>query len=74
MKKNVGIFDRILRIVLAVLAVVLYLSGAVSGSIAIIFGILAVAFLVTGFAGYCPMYGACRISTQRTEPQTKGAE
>ncbi len=74
MKKNVGIFDRIIRIVLAVLAVVLYVSGAVSGSTAIILGAVALIFLVTGFAGYCPMYGACRISTQHSEPQTKGAE
>jgi hypothetical protein len=45
MKKNMGTIDRIIRILLAVVVIILYLSGSITGVAAIILGILAIVFI-----------------------------
>lgn len=44
---------------------VLYFSGVISGTWAIILGILAVIFLVTSLIGSCPLYKLFGISTSK---------
>jgi len=56
MTKNMGWIDRIIRVVLAVVVAVLYFTGSISGAAAVILGILAVIFLITGVVGLCPLY------------------
>jgi hypothetical protein len=63
MKKNMGTIDRIIRIILAIVVIVLYLTGSITGVAAIILGILAFVFIVTSLIGFCPLYAACKIST-----------
>lgn len=67
MNKNMGTIDRVLRVLIAVGIIGLYLAGGISGIAAIVLGIVAVAFLVTSFAGSCPGYVPLGIST-RKEP------
>ena len=42
MKKNMGTIDRVVRTLLAIVVLVIYLTGKISGSVAIILGIFAV--------------------------------
>jgi Na+(H+)/acetate symporter ActP len=56
MKKNMGTIDRVIRILLAVIVIILYLTGSITGIAAIILGILAVVFIITGIIGFCPLY------------------
>lgn len=63
MKKNMGTIDRAIRIILAILVIVLYLAGSISGTAAVILGILALVFIVTGLIGFCPLYVPFKIST-----------
>ncbi|MBN2246273.1 MAG: DUF2892 domain-containing protein [Candidatus Aminicenantes bacterium] len=65
MKKNMGSADRIIRIILAIVVLVLYLTGQLSGLALIILGILAVIFLLTSLIGFCPLYVPFKISTRR---------
>ena len=65
MTKNMGTIDRIIRIVFAVLVAALYFTGVISGTLAIILGILAAVFLVTGIVGFCPLYAPFKLSTIR---------
>ncbi len=65
MKKNMGTVDRVIRIVLAIVVIVLYLTGNLTGVAAIILGILALVFLLTSLIGFCPLYGPLKISTIR---------
>ena len=65
MKKNMGTADRVVRILAALAIVALYLTGSISGLVAIVLGIVAVAFIVTSFAGWCPAYVPFGISTRR---------
>ena len=65
MLKNMGTPDRSLRIVIALAVGVLYFTGQISGIAAIILGVLAVIFLVTGFFGFCPLYAPFKLSTRK---------
>lgn len=67
MKKNMGTADRIIRATIVVIIAVLYFAGQLSGTVAIVLGIVAVAFLVTSFIGWCPSYVPFGISTCKEE-------
>jgi hypothetical protein len=60
-----GTVDRIIRILLAVVVLVLYLTGAISGLAAVILGVLAVIFVLTSLVGFCPLYLPFKLSTLR---------
>lgn len=63
MQKNMGTIDRGIRIVLAVVVAILILTGAVSGVLAIVLGVIAVIFVGTSLIGFCPAYLPFKIST-----------
>ncbi len=63
MKKNMGSIDKNLRIVIAVLVGVLYFTNVISGTLALVLGILAVVFLLTSFLSFCPLYAIFNINT-----------
>ena len=63
MKKNMGTIDRVIRILLAIVVIVLYINGSITGIAAIILGIVAFIFIVTSLIGFCTLYAACKIST-----------
>lgn len=56
MKTNVGIIDRAVRILVALVIVGLYVANIISGALAIVLLVLAGVFLVTGFLRFCPLY------------------
>jgi hypothetical protein len=63
MKKNMGLVDRAFRFSLAVIVAILFFTNQISGVAAIILGIIALAFLVTSFMGFCPAYVPIKLST-----------
>ncbi|MDQ7041161.1 MAG: DUF2892 domain-containing protein [Rhodothermus sp.] len=63
MKRNVGTIDRVVRIGIALVIGVLYLTGQLSGTAAVILGIVALIFLITGLVGSCPLYAVLGMST-----------
>lgn len=65
MKKNMGLVDRLVRLALVVLVAVLYFTNVISGTWAIILGVLAVVFLLTSLVGVCPLYMPFGISTRK---------
>ncbi len=64
MKKNMGSADRLIRFLLAVVVAVLYFTRQISGTAAIILGVLAIIFLLTSAVGFCPLYVPLGISTR----------
>ena len=68
MKKNVGKLDTIVRVLLAAVIAVLYLSDIIAGTTSIILGIIALVLLVTGLIGWCGIYAIFGI---KTCPKTK---
>lgn len=56
MKKNMGTIDRVVRTIIAIVMVVLYVQGVISGTLGIILLVLAGVFLLTSFISFCPLY------------------
>jgi hypothetical protein len=67
MKMNMGTIDRIIRLTAVVIIAALYFAGQLSGTLAIVLGIVAVAFLATSLIGWCPAYMPFGITTCKTE-------
>lgn len=58
-----GTIDKAIRILIAIVIGVLYFTNTISGTMAIILGILAIAFVLTSFMSFCPLYLPFGIST-----------
>jgi hypothetical protein len=56
MKKNMGGFDRGIRILIAIIIGYLYFTNYISGIIGIILVLFSVVFVITSFVGFCPLY------------------
>ncbi len=67
MKKNMGAADRIIRTILAIVVAFLYFTDQITGTAAIILGVLAIIFLLTSLVGFCPLYVPFKISTRKKE-------
>lgn len=65
MKKNMGTVDRVIRTLVAIGIGVLYFTGRIGGTLAIVLGAFAVVFLLTSFVARCPAYLPLGISTRR---------
>jgi uncharacterized membrane protein YtjA (UPF0391 family) len=65
MKKNMGTIDKVIRVIVAIVIGVLYFTGQITGTAAIILGILAVVFLLTSIVGTCPLYLPVGLSTKK---------
>ncbi len=65
MTKNMGLLDRGIRTLIAVVIGVLIFTGRITGVLAIVLGIVAVAFLVTSFVSWCPAYIPFKLSTRK---------
>ncbi|GHB71326.1 YgaP family membrane protein [Persicitalea jodogahamensis] len=65
MKKNMGLMDRAIRVLAAVGIGVLYYTGQINGTTAIILGILALVFVATSFLSFCPLYLPFGLSTRK---------
>jgi hypothetical protein len=76
MTKNMGTVDRTIRTLLALTVGVLYLTGTISGTVAIVLGLVALLFSVTSLVGWCPAYMPFGLSTRKASvsPTSRGAE
>lgn len=66
MKKNIGGIDKILRIVVGALLIVLTVTGTIG-----VWGWIGVVPLVAGLFGYCPLYSLIGLNTCRVKNQAK---
>lgn len=66
MKKNMGTTDRIVRTIIALVAVYLYYTGAVSASLGIVLIAVAAVFLLTSLVSFCPLYTIFGLKTCST--------
>ena len=65
MTRNMGLIDRVLRVLVAVVIAALYISGVIGGTLAVVLGLIAVVFVVTSAMGFCPGYLPFKINTCR---------
>ncbi|MBS1552084.1 MAG: DUF2892 domain-containing protein [Bacteroidetes bacterium] len=63
MKKNMGNADRFIRIFVAVIFIILYLTNTVTGVLGTVFLAIAIIFLLTSFVSFCPLYTVIGVNT-----------
>ena len=63
MKKNMGTIDKVIRILVAVVVVILYFTHVISGVLAIVLLALSAIFVITSLISFCPLYLPFGINT-----------
>jgi hypothetical protein len=56
MKKNMGTTDKTIRIILAVVMIILFITETVTGTLGYVLLAAAAIFLLTSFISFCPLY------------------
>lgn len=67
MKKNMGLIDRVIRVLVAVVVVVLYVTNVVSGTFGIVLLVLSGIFILTSLISYCPLYLPIGLDTRKNK-------
>ena len=63
MKINMGWFDRVVRLALAVVLGITVFTNAITGVLAVVMSVIGLILLVTSILGFCPLYALLHIST-----------
>ena len=63
MKKNMGSMDKLVRIIVAIVLIVLFTAGKISGTTGIVLLALSGIFVLTSFISFCPLYLPFGINT-----------
>jgi hypothetical protein len=64
MKKNIGTIDKVIRILVAVVVVILYFTHVISGVLAIVLLALSAVLVITSLLSFCPLYLPFGLSTK----------
>ena len=63
MKKNMGGVDRVIRIFIAIVVIVLFWQGVISGTLGYVLLSLSAIFVLTSLISFCPLYTLLGIKT-----------
>lgn len=63
MKKNMGIVDRSIRLVAAVIIVIFYFANTIPGVFGMLLVVFSMIFIVTSAISICPLYTVLGIDT-----------
>jgi hypothetical protein len=64
MKKNMGIADRIIRILVAAVFILMFALKTVTGAWGIVLLVAGCVFLLTSFISFCPLYAIFGFKTR----------
>lgn len=67
MKKNMGVTDRLIRVIIAIVVTILFFTEAITGVLGIILLVLSGIFVLTSIISFCPLYAPFGISTCKTK-------
>jgi hypothetical protein len=65
-KNNEANWDRIARVMLGLILLILGLAGVVSAILGIVFDIIGAVLVITGLVGFCPLYALIKFSTKKS--------
>lgn len=63
-----GSADRVIRLIIAAIAVFLFYNGTLTGTVGVVALVLAAVFTLTSLMGFCPLYRLVGISTCPVSP------
>jgi hypothetical protein len=65
MKANMGSTDRIIRLIIAVLVLILFMTDVISGTLGWVLIAVAAVFTLTSMINFCPLYTVLGITTKK---------
>lgn len=65
MKKNMGAADKIIRVLVALIVGILIYANVLSGTWALVAGIVSLVLVATSLFSFCPLYTLLGLSTCR---------
>ena len=65
--RNIGGVERILRVSIAIIAVILYMKGVLIDNLGVSAMIAAAVLILTSFISFCPLYAILGVSTNKTK-------
>ena len=66
-----GLADKIIRILIAAVVIILYYTDVISGTLAIILLIISGIFILTSIISFCPLYLLFGINTKKKRIEKK---
>ncbi|MCH8555238.1 MAG: DUF2892 domain-containing protein [Schleiferiaceae bacterium] len=63
MKKNMGGLDKTIRVIIAAIIAVLFLTNVITGTLGVVLLVLAGIFVLTSFISFCPLYAPFGLNT-----------
>jgi len=69
MKKNMSSYDKLIRLGLSIVLIILYYKEVVSGTSGIITLLLALYLTITSLISFCPIYRILGINTSKKEEE-----
>ena len=67
MKKNMGSIDKLVRLFIAIILIVLFYKEVLTGTIGIVALVFALVFALTSLISFCPLYLPFGIKTTKKE-------
>ena len=64
--KNIGMYDLIIRILLAIVIAIMYFANFITGTLAIVLLVVATVLVLTSFIKFCPLYYLLGISSKKS--------
>lgn len=68
MKKNMGTIDKLIRLAVAAVVVVLYYLHIITGTLGIVLLVFAGIFVLTSLVSFCPLYTLLGFTTDKNTP------
>ena len=62
-----GITDKIIRSLIAVVMISLYYTNVITGTLGIVLIVISAIFLLTSLVSFCPLYAVLGISSKQKE-------
>ena len=69
MKKNMGMLDKVIRVIIAVVIGILYYMQIITGTLGLVLVILAIVFVLTSLISFCPLYLPFGCSTAKKKAE-----
>ena len=66
MIKNIGSLDKIIRLLLSAILIILYILNIVSGTLGYILLAVAAIFIITSLLNFCPIWWIFRVKTNKS--------
>ncbi|MDO9152502.1 MAG: DUF2892 domain-containing protein [Paludibacter sp.] len=71
MKANIGSSDKLIRLGLAVVLIIIFYKGILSDTLGIIALVVALLLTVTSLVNFCPLYSIFKINTTKKKEEKK---